>query len=126
MAKKESTYYGKKEEELQLMTLDEFQKIAPARARRSLNRGLSDEHKKLLSKLRKKDNVQTHCRNMIIVPEMLGKTLKIYNGKSFESVTVRLEMLGHYLGEFAYTRKKVAHSAPGVGATRSSAAVSVK
>jgi len=35
-------------------------------------------------------------------------------------------MLGHYLGEFALTRAKVAHSAPGVGATRSSSNVSVK
>jgi len=36
------------------------------------------------------------------------------------------EMIGHYLGEFAGTRKGVSHSAPGIGATRSSAALSVK
>jgi len=35
-------------------------------------------------------------------------------------------MLGKYLGEFAMTRKKVEHSAPGIGATKSSAAMSVK
>tara|TARA_Y100000294_G_C8499805_1_gene314345 strand:- start:938 stop:1045 length:108 start_codon:yes stop_codon:yes gene_type:complete len=35
-------------------------------------------------------------------------------------------MVGHYLGEFVQTRKKVSHSAPGIGATRSSASVSVR
>ncbi|HLC85017.1 MAG TPA: ribosomal protein S19 family protein, partial [Candidatus Nanoarchaeia archaeon] len=36
------------------------------------------------------------------------------------------EMLGHKLGEFAITKKRVAHSAPGIGATRSSASLSVR
>ncbi|MBL7054846.1 ribosomal protein S19 family protein, partial [Candidatus Woesearchaeota archaeon] len=36
------------------------------------------------------------------------------------------EMIGHYLGEFAMTRQRVAHSAPGIGATRSSGSLSVK
>jgi len=43
---------------------------------------------------------------------------KLMNG--FKTVTIVPEMIGHYLGEFALTRKQVKHSAPGVGATKSS------
>ena len=63
---------------------------------------------------------------MIIVPDMLGLTILVYQGKEFFPVSVSEEMLGHYLGEFAQTRVKVKHSAPGIGATKSSASVSVK
>ena len=44
----------------------------------------------------------------------------------FVPVLIKEKMIGHYLGEFAMTRKIVTHSAPGIGATRSSSAVSVK
>jgi len=57
---------------------------------------------------------------------MVGKTLSIHSGKEYVTVRIIDEMLGHYLGEFALTRKSVKHSSPGVGATKSSAAVSVK
>jgi len=63
---------------------------------------------------------------MIIVPEMIGKRIMIHNGKTFQEITINVEMIGRYLGEFVLTRQKVAHSAPGVGATKSSAAVSVR
>jgi len=57
---------------------------------------------------------------------MVNAMIMIYNGKSFEPVQIKPEMIGHYLGEFTYNRKKVQHSSPGIGATRSSAAISVK
>ncbi|RMF55304.1 30S ribosomal protein S19 [Candidatus Woesearchaeota archaeon] len=126
MAKKEFRFYGKTLEELKKMSITEFAQILPARQKRSLLRGLPDEHKKLLKKIEKKNNVKTHCRDMIVVPMMLNKTIRIHNGKEFVAVQIMPEMLGHYLGEFAMTRKKVGHSAPGVGATRSSAAISVR
>jgi len=63
---------------------------------------------------------------MIIVPQMVGWTIYVHNGKEFIPFLVTIEMLGHCLGEFSYTRQKVQHSAPGIGATRSSAALSVK
>ena len=50
----------------------------------------------------------------------------LFKGKIFEPVSIEIEMLGHYLGEFTITRTKVQHSAPGIGATKSSAAASVK
>ena len=70
--------------------------------------------------------LKTHSRDMVIVPEMLGKTISIYNGKAYTDIIVVPEMLGHVLGEFSLTRRRVAHNAPGVGATRSSASVSVR
>ena len=126
MAKK-IVFYGKSEEEVKGMSMQEFTQFVSSRVRRKMKRGFTDEEKKLLEKVRKnKRNIETHCRDMIIVPEMLGQTIKVHTGKTFESVTIELEMLGHRLGEFALSRKRVAHSSPGVGATRSSAASSVK
>ena len=63
---------------------------------------------------------------MITLPEMVGKMIKVHNGKEFVPVAIIEEMIGHYLGEFALTRNRVEHSAPGIGATRSSASLSVK
>lgn len=115
------TYRGLTVEQLKEMSLEEFAKILPARQRRSLLRGLTEQQRKLLEKIRKRDKpVKTHCRDMIIVPEMIDKIVLIYNGKEWISVTIQPEMIGHRLGEFALTRKRVQHSSPGVGATRSS------
>ena len=127
MAKKEFTYKGKTVDELKKLSLNELAQLLPARQRRKIKRGLTDQHKIFLKKLRaNKKNIETHNRDMIILPEMVGVTIKVYHGKEFMPVMIEPEMIGHYLGEFALTRKKVAHSAPGIGATRSSASLSVK
>lgn len=127
MAKKIFTYKGKTTEELQKLSLNEFAELVPSRLRRSLKRGFTEEQKKLLKSIEKgSKNIKTHCRNMVILPSMVNKTIKIHQGKEFVPVLITEEMIGHVLGEFAMTRKKVAHSAPGIGATRSSAAMSVK
>ena len=127
MAKKEFTFYGKTIEEVKSMSLEEFAKLLPSRPRRALKRGFTDSQKILLEKIRKgKQNVETHCRNMVILPEMLDKIIKVHNGKTFVMVQISPHMLGHSLGEFALTRSNVSHSAPGIGATRSSSAISVR
>ena len=126
MARKEFTYRGKTIAELKQLSLKEFAELLPSRQRRVLHRGLSEGNKKLLEDIRKHSNVKTHCRDMVIIPEMVGKTIKIYSGKEFVPVIIITEMLGHYLGEFVLTRKKVVHHAPGIGATKSSAALSVR
>ena len=127
MAKKEFSLRGKKLDELKEMSISEFAELIHARERRSIKRGFTDSQKRFLKKLEKKgDNIETHCRDMIILPNMVGKKLMVYNGKSFVPVMIQEEMLGHRLGEFVMTRNRVSHSAPGVGATRSSASVSVK
>ena len=127
MAKKEFSYKGKSFEEIKKMSLNELAALLPARQRRSLKRGLSDAQKILLKKMKSaKANIETHCRDMIILPEMAGRLIRVHNGREFLPVNIEKEMIGHYLGEFAMTRKKVAHSAPGIGATKSSASMSVK
>ena len=64
--------------------------------------------------------VRTHLREMIIIPEMVFKKVLIHNGKEWLLIEIKPEMIGRRLGEFALTRKRVIHSAPGVGATRAS------
>jgi small subunit ribosomal protein S19 len=126
MAKKEFTYQGKTLEELKQMNKDDLIKLLPARIRRSLKRGLTDQEKILTKELQKKDNVKTHCRDFIILPEVVDKKIRIHNGKEFVMIAILPEMIGHRLGEFVMTRKGVSHSSPGVGATKSSSNVSVK
>ena len=65
-------------------------------------------------------------RDIIIVPDMVNRTIHVHNGRAFEPVKIVPEMLGHRLGEFTLTRKPVKHGAAGIGATRSSASRSVK
>lgn len=120
------TYRGKSVEELKDMNLDQFSELLNSDGRRKIKRGLNEGEKKLLESLEEKDNVKTHERDMIVVPAMIGKTIKVYNGQRFVDVDVEGEMLGHHLGEFAKTRKEVSHSAPGLGATRSSQHVPLK
>jgi len=113
-------------EELQALSLNQFAEIIPSRQRRSLMRGITEEQKKVLEKVKKNHkNIKTHCRDLVVLPEMVGHTVKIYNGKEFVSVAILDEMVGHFLGEFALTRRRVGHNAPGVGAKKSSAAISV-
>jgi len=128
-------YRGHTLEELKKMNMDEFVRLLPARARRSLRRGLPPRQKKLLERLRRsyrakkrgKDILtRTHVRDMIIFPEMVGLQIGVYNGKSYEIVEVKPEMIGHYLGEFSLTRRHVQHGSPGIGATRSSKYVPLK
>lgn len=70
--------------------------------------------------------LKTHARDMIILPEMVGVTISIHNGKEFVSVTITPEMIGYYLGEFAITNRPVRHGTPGIGASRSSMYVPLK
>ena len=127
MAKKEFTYRGKSLDEIRRMSSEDFLRMLPARARRSMKRGLTHQKQKLLVHIKKsKRKLRTQCRDMIVVPEMIDRDIEIYDGKTWQNIHIVPEMLGHYLGEFALTRRSVKHNAPGIGATRSSASVSVK
>ena len=57
---------------------------------------------------------------------MIGLKINVHNGRDYTPIEITGEMLGHRLGEFAVTRQKVKHGAAGIGATRSSASMSVK
>lgn len=128
-------YRGHTLDDLKKMNMDQLLQLLPARARRSLRRGLPPRQKKVIERLRRsyrakkrgKDLiVRTHVRDLVIFPEFVGLKVGIYNGRNFDIVEIRPEMIGHYLGEFALTRKRVQHGSPGIGATRSSKYVPLK
>ncbi len=126
MASDEFKFRGYDLRELQKMNMDEFAELLDARKRRTIQRGLSERQTKLLKKIRRNDHVKTQERDMIVVPEMVGKTIAVYNGQEYTDVEIEPEMIGHYLGEFTYNRQTVQHSAPGLGATRSSKYIPLK
>uniref|UniRef100_A0A8C9PCW4 40S ribosomal protein S15 n=1 Tax=Spermophilus dauricus TaxID=99837 RepID=A0A8C9PCW4_SPEDA len=82
--------------------------------------------KKEAPPMEKPEVVKTHLRDMIILPEMVGSMVGVYNGKSFNQVEIKPEMIGHYLGEFSITYKPVKHGRPGIGATHSSRFIPLK
>ena len=124
---KEFVWYGLTWDKIEKLTLEEFARYVPSRQRRTLTHGLRDHEKKLLAEVQaNKTNIKTHCRDMIITPAFAGKMIKVHNGKEFVNISVEKDMIGHRLGEFVLTRKRLQHSAPGIGATRSSASLSVK
>ena len=135
MARKIFKFRGYTLEELQAMSLEEVIELLPSRQRRSLKRGFLPRHEKVLAKMEKVDIennngrpevIKTHCRDMIVLPNMVGYTFGIYNGREFVEVTIKPEMIGCYFGEFAQTRSRVQHGDPGMGATRSSMFVPLK
>jgi small subunit ribosomal protein S19 len=129
---KEFRYRGFTVEQLDGMSTEAILELLPSRARRSLNRGISDDKRKLLEDVRSQKEgklegqIKTHARDMVILPVMVGATIGVYTGKEFVSVGVKPEMIGHYLGEYAITNKKVVHGTPGIGASRSSLYVPLK
>ncbi len=127
--KKEFAYRGKTLEELKKLDIREFAQLLKSNEKRTALRQ-SDEIQKFLikcnKKIQKNKPIKTHSRYLIIVPKMVGLRIQVHNGKNFVPIEIIGPMLGHRLGEFAVTRTKVKHGAAGVGATRSSASMSVK
>jgi len=132
MVEKITTFYSFTIEQLNNLGQDEILKLLPSRARRSIVRGYTEQEKKLVEKIKnfKQNNInkkiKTHCREMVILPFMVGSTIHVHTGKVFQPVTITLTMIGKRLGDFALTRTRVRHSAPGVGATKSSMFVPIK
>ncbi len=129
---KEFRYRGKTMEELNTMSTEALLELLPSRARRSLNRGVSEEKRKLLEDARaikegkSQGEIKTHARDMIILPTMVGLKIAVHNGREFVPLEVKPEMIGRYLGEYVITNKKVVHGTPGIGASRSSLYVPLK
>ncbi|MDT7890590.1 MAG: ribosomal protein S19 family protein [Candidatus Nanopusillus sp.] len=117
--------------QLKSMSIEEFaQKVADSRTRRTLLRRLKigfppeweNFYRKCYLQLqgKYKKTVKTHAREIVILPSIVGAKVGVYNGKEFVEFEIRPEMIGRRLGEFVYTTKKVQHSAPGIGASKSS------
>ena len=128
---KEFTYRGLAQKELENLPLEDVIKLFPARVRRSLTRGINDNKRKLIEEIKKSKSeknitIKTHLRDLIILPYMVGATVNVFSGKEFIPITITTEMIGHYVGEYVITNKRVTHGAPGVGASRSSLYVPLK
>ncbi len=129
MLGKEFRFRGKTLEQLRQLSIEEFALLCNSRARRSLLRGF-DRH--LLKKIAraekegKKKPIRTHKRDTIVIPQMVGLQFAIHKGNDFDIIEIKPDMLGHYLGEFAMTRKRLVHGKAGIGATRSSTAISAR
>eukprot|EP01084_Bolivina_argentea_P190070 326740_1 len=128
---KKFTYRGIDLDALLDLTHEELMQRVNARARRRFTRGLKRKPMALIKRLRKAKKavtnpmdkpevVKTHLRNMIVVPEMIGSQVGVYNGKVFTQVEIKPEMIGHYLAEFSMSYKPVTHGRPGIGSTNSS------
>eukprot|EP00274_Cyanoptyche_gloeocystis_P000549 CAMPEP_0196666952 /NCGR_PEP_ID=MMETSP1086-20130531/64797_1 /TAXON_ID=77921 /ORGANISM="Cyanoptyche gloeocystis , Strain SAG4.97" /LENGTH=153 /DNA_ID=CAMNT_0042004219 /DNA_START=891 /DNA_END=1352 /DNA_ORIENTATION=+ len=130
------TYRGVDLDQLLDLSSEQLMELVHARARRRFSRGLKRKPMALIKRLRKAKKeavgsdkpatIKTHLRDMIIVPEMIGSVVGVYNGKTFNSVEIKPEMVGHYLGEFSITYKPVKHGRPGIGATHSSRFIPLK
>ena len=127
---KKFTFRGVDLDKLLDLKMEEFMDLVHARARRRMTRGLKRKPMALIKRLRKAKTdaapgdkprgIKTHLRDMLIVPEMIGSIVGIYNGKSFNGVEIKPEMVGMYLGEFSISYKPVRHGRPGIGSTNSS------
>ena len=130
------SYRGVDLDQLLDMSQDQLRTLVHARVRRKWSRYLIRKPMALLKKLRKAKReapplekpevVKTHLRDMVIVPEMIGSLVGVYNGKTFNTIEIKPEMTGHYLGEFSITYKPVKHGRPGIGATHSSRFIPLK
>ncbi len=126
---KEFQYRGKSLGELKEIDTREFAKLLTSTARRTVLRQfdlIENFINRCKKKIAKNKPIRTHSRNLVIVPRMVEMVIYVHDGKQYKQIKIIPEMIGHKLGEFAQTRGKVQHGAPGVGATRSSAALSVK
>ncbi|MCE2498369.1 MAG: 30S ribosomal protein S19 [Nitrosopumilaceae archaeon] len=129
---KEFNYRGIPIAELESTSLEKVFLLLNSRQRRSLTRGITDSKRKLIEEIKAAkagtltNPIKTHLRDLIILPNMMGVTVNVFSGKEFVPVQMRPEMIGHYLGEYVITNKKVSHGAPGVGASRSSLYVPLK
>jgi len=125
--KEEFTYHGYKIDELRAMSLQDLIPVMPSGIRRKVLRGWTIGEEKLISDIRShEERIKTHQRDMIVLPEMIGREVEIYNGKEYIRVELQPESVFHYLGEFSLTRRRVSHGSAGIGATRSSKFVPLK
>ena len=126
-------YRGKVADELSKMSVSESLPMLTSRARRALTRVANNKSIKVKKFMKNvagmKDKakvIRIQVREAVIVPEWLGRTFAVHNGKEWKNVHVSVDKLGYRLGDFAHTTGRVLHSGPGVGATRGSKFIPLK
>ena len=119
---KKLTYRGLELEQVLDLNPKELMNFVNSRARRRMKRATSSGPKylALIEKIKaakarcgpldRPDPIKTHLRNALIVPEMIGLTIAVHNGRVHVPVSINENMIGHKLGEFAATRTFKSHS----------------
>lgn len=130
---KKFMYKGVPEESISQMSLEEYSMKSSSRIRRTLKRlKFNPRLKAFYDRVRniKKSNpkkvIKTHMRDAPILPEWIGMTFAVHNGKEFKRIDITMDKVGKRLGEYSHTCGRVLHSGPGVGATRGSKFVPLK
>ena len=110
-------YRGIEADKLVDVTQDQLLDMLHSRGRRKFKRGSVNQH--LLKRLRiaktkldaegRPKIIKTHLRNQLILPEMLGSQVGVYQGLGYYLVDCKAPMVGHYLGEFSLTYAPVKH-----------------
>jgi small subunit ribosomal protein S19 len=130
---KKDTWKGIDDEGIGSLSMDDFLKKTTSRNRRTLLRlKFNPKLKQFMEEVRKikkaapKKLIKTHMREAVIMPEWVGLTFAVHNGKEFKRVEITLTKVGRRLGDFSHSTGRVLHSGPGVGATRGSKFVPLK
>ena len=124
-------FKGMTAEQVATMPMEKFMKLIGTRERRWVLRN-SLQYKKIMEKIAARGKsgsqkaIRTHTRETVIFPSFIGMSFEIYDGKAYQPINITAGMVGHRLGEFAYTTKRVQHSNPGIRATRGSKFLAVK
>ena len=95
----------------QIQYLDRTRKSGKDIFKRTINVGGQQEN--ILEQLKDASNkkpIKTWSRNSTIIPDFVGHSFMIHNGKTFIPITISEEMVGHKLGEFAPTRTFKGHT----------------
>ena len=129
MVKKIFTFKEKTIEELQAMNVEDFAQLCDSRIRRSIKKGVDQQILAKIASIKgnpKAKPIRTHKRDLIVLPAYVGIRFAVHRGNSFELLEIDEKMLGHYLGEFVFTRKRLQHGKAGIGATKSSTAITAR
>lgn len=127
---KKYTYQGIELDNLKKMPLSDLKKHLPSALRRHINRGFSQEEYDLITHCSQDHAdeaiITTKCRNMMVLPVMIGKIIGIHNGNQFVEVEIKPDMISRRFKDLVPTKSSKAHGRPGVGATSSSKFVPLK
>ncbi len=130
---RKDTWKGYDEEGIVKVGMDDFLTKTTSRNRRTIKRLKKNPRlKRFMEKVLKskekdpKKMIKTHMRDAVILPEWVGLTFGVYNGKEYKRVDITVRKVGGRLGDFVHSSGRVLHSGPGVGATRGSKFVPLK
>jgi small subunit ribosomal protein S19 len=111
--------------------MKDYPNLITSRERRGIRRnGL--EYRQLVAKVdahiaaKSAKPIKTTIREAVILPRWIGLKFEVHNGKEWKPVFVSAAMLGHRLGQYSHTTKRVIHSDPGIRATRGSKFLAMK